>query len=63
MSDVFRILKNTRRDGSVKFRIEKQFDFDDELWIHITDRDTIEAARYAIEQLKGFDIVSSEVVE
>lgn len=59
----YRIVKNTFRDGSVKFNIQKQSVYDYTRWNDITVRDNIGDARYAVEVLKGKELESSEVVE
>jgi hypothetical protein len=47
----------------VKYTIQKQSAFDRAKWYDVTSRDCIGDARYAINVLKGQEIVLSEVVE
>lgn len=59
----YRIVKNTFVDGTIMFNIEKQSVVDSKKWNYVTNRETIDQARYSIELLKGQELVSSEVVE
>lgn len=59
----YRIVKNTFADGTIMFNIEKQSVVDSKKWNYVTNRITIDQARYSIELLKGQELVNSEVVE
>lgn len=60
----YRILEQQLSSGDTQYRIERSgCDLTKDMWFYITDRQTIELARYAVELLKEREVVSERVVE
>lgn len=57
----YQIVKEVYRDGRVKFNIE--YLTLTNVWVKLTERETIEDARYAIDVVRNGEVVSREIVE